>query len=361
METRKAGLIRLLWITAACPLLTITAINVTPSHAASQGYGKVSRCIRERLSDLSLQFDPEQFSIWLANAGHKFSSPHEALQKFFEWKSNYSVTLPDGLSHSAENLELRLVPQSFIHHFGKASQSASEFQHKIQNFYTDDHLYRGMSFTSHFSEEQILSYFRVSQVGTIAKAIDPRQPNFEKVFANFNRDMVRSPDTIKAKLKTQLHPNENYQQSEFVSFSRDRRDAEGFAQGALMSREHNRAVKSILMIQVRAPKVGAFDTRIAPRLGLDTLFDEKEVAVFGGVDPESIQSIVVDDIIADPVRSSYGLIRIQTSLLRRIYERVGYDRIRVTEMNSEEKVIRSVEVKLPAAHRKENPNIQIDF
>ena len=255
---------------------------------------------------------PHSLQIWKQEQEHLPKNPEDQAAAFEAWQS----TLRGKNTHR----EVRLAPGAFQRSFARLSASEAEYQEKMDAFYADRSIFRGVPVDRYFTDEEVVRMLAEPTPLTNGNGVPLHQdPNSHfPVFQNFNQELLRGGDFLS--FQTRAHTegsSADYFTSGMVSFT----DEVGIGRNWQFS-----TLKSVgVLFKARERTVGVIHTgKPTERFGKLGLEHEREHALVGGVDPESIVEIEVKQQTQDPKN------RVQRKTKKA--KRINFNTVEVTEL-----------------------------
>ena len=293
-------------------------------------------------------FIPEDFMTWAAATKEPTlswkwngASAAKAIAQYLKWRESFSYKNgSDGI---------RLVTPLFRKTFAVLSPSPEVYDFKMKHFYdTQKTLYRGISLTETISDAEMLRAFTHLHWGTMGMGLDEglSRAKMDKVFDKYNQELTRDPEALAVRFQRHVEGEDRlYEHSSLASFSTLPEIAESFKNGYNTSSAHLQEIQTRFEIQVATRKVGSYDVKAAK--SIDTNTNEAEVQVLLGADPESVTTVIVEDLkdklpehlIMGSI-SDYTKIKKLEVARKRVAERVAWNRVRLREYAGKDNLIR---------------------
>ena len=204
--------------------------------------------------------------------------------------------------------------------FAQRSATQEEYNQKMDRFYGTRPNFRGIPSDRYLSDKELVQLMAEPTPFTSGNGV-PLSQNPESrfpVFQDFNQQLLTGGDHLTSQAIAHVEgTTDSYFRSGMVSFS----DQEAIGRNWQFSSTNN--VGILITAREREPSV--FHTgKNTPRLGTLGYAHEREHALVGGADPESIMSIEVKQATADPNDGSPR----RTKKAKRI----SFDTIEITEV-----------------------------
>ncbi len=282
---------------------------------------------------------PEDFMTWVAAAKEptlswNAASRAQAIAQYLKWR--------ESLSYKNGSGGMRLVTPLFRRTFAVLSSSPEVYNLKLGHFYDPAKtLYRGISLTSTLSDAEMIQAFAKLHWGTMGMGLDERisRAKMDTVFDQYNRELARDFGALGTRLKSHTRgTDENYARSGLTSFSTSPNIAKKFKNGYNTPSGHVQSIQARFEIQTAARKVGSYDVVAEgqPTLG------EDEVQVLLGSDPESVTTVIVEDLnnpSPGAITSDADVRQLEVTRTR-VAERVAWNRVRLREYAGKDNLIR---------------------
>jgi hypothetical protein len=285
----------------------------------------------------STDFAPEEFMAWVAATRKPAESVQDALLEFHVWKKKYEYS--DGKGG------VRFATPVFKRSFNRLSRSQEAFDAKMAEFYADKPVYRGLTQRRRPSNLEIVAKFAVMDGAVTGMGVPVGSPPefFDAMFDRFNEQIATDPKKLnKTILAHTAGIKDGYYTSGFVSFSANAVIAENFANGHLMGAEYKAGVQARLSIEAMDRKVAsvATDKRSLsiPKAGYS---EEAERILLGGADPESITTVIVEDIDVLDSGPSGRPIEKAKLLRTRVARRTGFNTVQLQELDADLNLVRT--------------------
>ncbi len=292
---------------------------------------------------------PEEFMTWIAASNRVVAGKGDnhqltdAILDFFRWKKGFAYKI-FGDSHSKMEDGIRLVTPLFSATFAKLSATREVFQIKMKHFYNPEQtLYRGLALLDSPSDREMIEHFIRLTDATAGMGVSPQTDpaTFSGIFDAYNVELARSPKALRKRLRNHAAANSGYWNSKFISMTTSRQVALRFARGFLMPRDHKLNTKATLEIQAMDRTQGAVkNERYTEGISAQGVGREAEVVLLGGVDPEAVTRVVVEDVEVkllygrhswlDP-SGTYLQIEYPKIKKRRVARRIDFNRVELRE------------------------------
>lgn len=317
------------------PLATpITLYSVLPERV-SVDWG---RPLGKRFVEVD-PWDYAQFIRIFGQAQADFpSTENRRLARYVQSVKARSVLYAGSRTATTENPDaffLGLVPNEAITLRTQILAGKPDHWHyKADQFYDRNLIHRGLSFRDTLDDDALLSHFVKRQ--TIHHSMRSNSSLDAKAdMAEFNEQLALKPEQLLAALTDHVLAQGSYTQGLFASASKNRATAERFSQGFLMNDDHIKNIKSQLILSALTPRQGSVDINrlsgISKKLANQPFRSryprQEEVAVAGGIDPDSVMRLEFRDVVVESVEQNTGQnIAGKTTLVRtRIVERSASD------------------------------------
>jgi len=261
-------------------------------------------------------FSPDEFLLWKRDQTGLPEDLKIQVDLYMSW-------LRDFISSDSET-SIRLASGDFQRSFGRLSETAEEHEEKMNRFYRSKFLYRGVPVEKYLSDQELARLMAHPTPLTNGNGV-PLHQNPEShfpVFQNFNHELLRDGHLLSfLASKHAGGTSETYFRSGMVSFSELERVGRDFQ----FPSDNNVGV--FFVTREREP--GTIHTgQHTPRMGVLGHEHEREIALVGGVDPESILSIEVKQREADP--------KTGTAKRTKRAKRIDFNTIEITEITYDE-------------------------
>jgi hypothetical protein len=229
--------------------------------------------------------DPEEFMTWVANSSHKVNGPadsaiQQSVADFEKWKNDFKYS--DG--HTIE-----LATPTFQKTFGKLSPTPEAFQTKLEKYYDNKPIYRGVP-SYHVPTNQEIVEVMVKPTGVVnGMGVKGDLEEIKSLFDQFNVEMARETKMLEKRAKKHARGFfKGYKQSGYASFSYDPEIADGF------SVSDEKGVKTQYFVEAKSRKPASLRTaEAAGKLKKTGYEHEEEELLLGSADPESIELVKV--------------------------------------------------------------------
>lgn len=248
------------------------------SHSTYDLTPEQTEWVKNHLGTVYRHFKPDEFEMWKREQPSSMIF-EDAVKKYGDWLGQ--LIYKDGSG------AIRLASPEFQMSFGRLSSNESEFNKKLQNFYSEESVYRGVPSNKFLSDLELAqlfvhpSNFNIGNGVSFKEAPESALP----VFQQYNLGLLRDGEFLKRQIID--HKNgmsDDYHMTGMVSFSEKKHVAthwhENFSDpyGLIFSAKKR---------EVGVVNTGKHNERFL-QLGLAGEFEE---AMVGGTDPESITSI----------------------------------------------------------------------
>lgn len=252
-----------------------------------------------------------EFKLWRQDQSDLPLAPTEQLAQFKAWQKS--------LTYDDKSGSIRLAPAPFQQGFGRLSASQKEYDEKLNQHYENTHIFRGVPTDKYLSDFEMLELFTRLSPFAMGNGVSSSQGPTAvlPVFQQYNLGLLRDPNHLIEQVTDHSDgTSQAYFSSGMVSFS------ETESVGRHWQRDP--AYDYGLLFRANKRLVGvintAKDTDKIESLGLTR---EREEALIGGTDPESIQAVELRQFRADP----------KTGLPARVKraERMSFNQIKIIE------------------------------
>lgn len=258
-------------------------------------------------------FDPEEFVLWR----REHSKPGRALAEEVRDYANWI----DDLVYEDKTGAVRLASPAFQKSFGKLSSSQQEYDEKMAGFYSEEKVFRGVPSNKYLSDLEMVKLFSEPSGFITGNGVDARRGPVSALpaFQQFNAGLLRDISHLKKQVIDHKDGLEDdYHMSGMVSFSEEMRVAEHWKVSYSDLGAHS------LVFTARKREVGVINTaKKTKKLGQNGLINEREEALIGGADPESILQVELTQ--AQPDSESGAIQKTKTA------KRLDYNTIEIIE------------------------------
>jgi len=258
-------------------------------------------------------FNEGEFVLWR----REHSKPGRA---FEEEVRDYANWLED-LVYEDKSGAIRLASPAFQRSFGKLSGTQQEYDRKMSSYYSSEEVYRGVPSDKYLSDLEMARLF-VDPTGFITgNGVNSRvgSETILPALQQFNAGLLRDAGHLRKQVID--HKNgldDNYHMSGMVSFSEERRVADHWK----VSYSDIRDLSVVFTAKKR--EVAVVNTAKRTRkLGQEGMANEREEALIGGADPESIMRVELTQEHPDPEN---GLPRVNKTATR-----INFNTIEISE------------------------------
>jgi Fic/DOC family len=293
-----------------------------------------------------IRLSPENYMVWLENRRRKGQwnnefdgekTPASELDAYIKWR--YSLMY--GI-HRAPDNAIHLASPTFQRTFGELSSTEAAYQFKMNNFYQDGTIYRGVSLLSPMTDEDIVRQFAQVSDKAAGKGISVDVDGARRVIQKFNDQLLNDKASLGKIIDAHVRAQGDiFNKSGMVAFSTSPDVAKNYSLGYQTDPAFYSRIKSSLQIEARKRKAASVDT--LDRVNLVPYSGVREHADFllaGAADPESVTKVTVREVA--PKQRSSGVAYSDAAFTigrKRVAERLTFNSVQLTETDADGKTV----------------------